>query len=123
VTSGDVHRKYRVESADSSRKVLDGQRQHEGWRVTDEMPDRPELHDAEPVRVDSDHDVRARAEHAPAVIAVAAADVEHTSVRERTDLAAEPVPFQIGALFAVDMDAVKATEALASRMQFLQRLV
>ncbi|MNZ50028.1 hypothetical protein D3C78_678090 [compost metagenome] len=71
-----AHGKHRVEAFEVRRQVFEREGQVPGVRFGQVALHRLELAEEQPVRVDTDHAVRAGAEHAPHVIAVAAADIE-----------------------------------------------
>ena len=95
------------------------------------MPDRQrievalhgvELAEEQPVRIDTDNRVGARTEHAPHVIAVAAADIED-ALAGQVQVRGNAVPLPIRAPFGVDMHAEHIEGPFAPRRQAEQSIV
>ncbi|MNN44160.1 hypothetical protein D3C81_1584380 [compost metagenome] len=71
-----AHGKHCVEPFEVRRQVFEREGQVPGVRLGQVALHRLELAEEQPVRVDTDHAVRAGAKHAPHVITVATADIE-----------------------------------------------
>lgn len=81
-----------------------------------------ELAEEQPVRIDPDHAFRAGAEHAPLVVAVAAADVEDAFATQ-FDMWRDTLPFPVGTPFGIDLYAEEVERPLAPGNQPLQRFL
>ncbi|MNN42590.1 hypothetical protein D3C81_1567830 [compost metagenome] len=97
-----AHGEHRVETFEVGRQVFQGERQVPGrqfWQVT---LNGLELTEEQPVGVDADDAVGTGTEHAPLVIAVAAADIEDTLALE-VQVRGYPRPLPVGAPLGVDV--------------------
>ena len=119
-----AHRDHRVEASGTAvrgiRQVLRAERQHVIRQIAAEMSAGHPLHDVQQRRIDPDHQAGARAEHAQAVVAVAAADVED-ALAAPIHVRRQPSPFPVGAPFAVDGHTAQPQRSLAPGVQFQQR--
>ncbi|MNN34793.1 hypothetical protein D3C81_1486140 [compost metagenome] len=77
-----AHGKHGVETFQVGRQVFQGERQVPGRQLWQVLLYCLELAEEQPVGIDPDHHVGTCAEHAPLVVAVAAADIEHTLALE-----------------------------------------
>ncbi|MNL21991.1 hypothetical protein D3C87_1433080 [compost metagenome] len=115
-----THGKYRVEPFEVRRQVFEREGQVPGVRLGQVALHRLELAEEQPVRVDTDHAVRAGAEHAPHVITVAAADIED-ALAFQVQVRGDPRPLPVRAPFGIDVHAEQVERPLAPWRQSHQR--
>ncbi len=84
--------------------------------------DREELRHEHRRGVDTDHGTCTGVGDAPAVIAVAAADIEHHAIGQRREVRQHARPFPVGAPLGVDVDTGDVVRPLAPGMQRQQCL-
>ena len=118
-----AHRKYRIEPLEIVGQLFDADRQQVDIVALEVFLQGLELQVEQYRGFDADHAPRRLRQHAPAVIPVAAADVENTAAGERLQRGFDPLPFQIRAPFAIDVDTGDMERPLAPRLQTLQCLV
>jgi hypothetical protein len=68
-------------------------------------------------RIDADHQLGTGQRQPPTVVAIAAADIEHTTAHQRVDGTLDARPLQLAAPLAVDLDAKQIERPLAPGMQ------
>ena len=78
------------------------------------------LHAEQQRRIHTDHFPGARGQHAPAEIAIAAADVEHAMAGEAAEAGRDALPFPVRAPLRVDVHVGKAERTFTPRMQRFQ---
>ena len=116
----DAHGEDGVEGRQGGREVFDAEGQDEGWCIRKVLAHGEVLHDVEEEGVDAEGEAGAFGCHAPAVVAVAAADIEHEAAGEGGDAVAESVPLEIGAPFGVDLGAEEVEGAFAPRAEAME---
>ncbi len=101
--------------------LLDTHRQHPDLVLLQVFLQGPELHHEQRGGVDADHLSGAGAEHAPAVVAAAAAHIQYPPPAQVVDGVGQAVPFPVRAPLGVDVHTEQFEGALAPGVQPLQR--
>ncbi|MNS90016.1 hypothetical protein D3C72_1240500 [compost metagenome] len=115
------HGKHRVETFEVGRQVFQGEWQVPGGQLWQVLLNGLELAEEQPVGIDANHHVGAGTEHAPLVVAIAAAHVEHALALE-VQVRADPGPFPVRTPFGVHMHAEQVEWPFAPRGQAHQCL-
>ncbi len=117
----DAHGEHGIQGPQAGRHLLNAQRQQVHRPIAaDEMPHRLELGQEQLRWVYTQGEGGAGPGHAPQVIAVAAADIEHAATVERRDMRRQAVPLPIRSPLAVDSNPIQFIRPLAPRVQRLQ---
>ena len=114
-----AHGEHRVEALQPGRKLFQGQGQVPGRQVRQEALDRQELAEEQPVGIDTHHALGTGAEHAPLVVAIAAAHIQHP-LAAQVEVRRDPCPFPVRAPFGVEVHAEQLEGPLAPGDQPLQ---
>ncbi|MNZ86395.1 hypothetical protein D3C78_1052140 [compost metagenome] len=117
-----AHGEHRVEAFQLFRQFLQRQRQVPGRQVGQVVLHGEELAEEQPVGIDADHAVGAGAEHAPLVVAVAAADIQH-ALAGKIQMRGDPCPLPVRVPLGIDMHAEQLERPLAPGDQALERLL
>ena len=109
-----THGKYSVETFQVRRQVFERKRQVPRRFLLQKALHGLELAEEQPVGVDADYAVGACAEHAPHVVAVAAAHIEDALALE-VDMRRDPRPFPVRVPLGIDVNAKQVERAFAPR--------
>ena len=117
----NAHGEHRVEGAQRAGQRFDPHRQHAHGRVAQVALEGLELQRKQGRGVDADDLGGPGAAHAPAVVAVTAAHVQHPPRAEGLDVRGQAIPFPVRAPLRVDVYAEQLEGAFAPGMQAAQR--
>ncbi len=115
-----AHGKDRIEGLQFWGQLLNAHRQHPHLVPLQVLLQGPVLHHEQRGRVDADHLRSPGAQHPPAVVAAAAAHVEHPAAGQAVDGIGQAIPLPVGAPLGVDMYAKQLEGTLAPGVQSLQ---
>jgi hypothetical protein len=117
-----AHRKDGIKGV-QRRKLLNAQRQQmRALIVAQQLTHRFKLAQEQLGGIDADRQMRAGANHAPHVIAAAAAHVEDGTPGEVGQVRQNALPFPVGTPFGIDIHAVKRIGPFAPRHQVFQQV-
>ena len=117
----DPHGEDAVEAGEVRGNLFDSYRDDMVLRVAQVALHHLELQNRGKEGLDAEDEVGAGAAHAPAVITVAAADIEDAAPRQRLDVRQQPFPLPVGAPLGINPDAEEMVRAFAPRVKGLEQ--